>query len=286
MRRLHALGAVLMLLALVCGLPLLLAATIGDPLGGAKDLLAGAVTDRVVIDVLAAVAWLAWGQFAIAVAVELVSGLRRTPVPRRIPGVFAGQQHLARSLVTAALLLAPTLVSVAGPLVQVAAAAPAAVPAPAAVTLPPQRPAHPTAPTTATTTARVTIGAHGPRTWWDLAHTHLGAGDRWHELWALNENQRQPGGVLLSQPGPLRTGWTVLVPAAASRPPGSAETPAPAPPSRVAAATVPSSPVTAWPRSRPSTTPPGCGCGRPTRTGRSPEAPGSPIRTRSNPAGP
>jgi LysM repeat protein len=220
MRSVRALGAAVVLLALVAGVPLLLAGTIGNPVTGVQALLAGQVTSQAVIAMLASIAWLAWAQFAVATLVELVSGLRRTPVPRQIPGVFAGQQQLARALVTAALLLAPTLVSAAGPLVQAASATPiTTVAAPAApvaqqstlVAAAMAATAAPAAPVVATT--MITLDAQGPRTWWDLAQTHLGAGDRWRELWVLNEGRQQHGGVMLTDPGNLRAGWTILLPA-------------------------------------------------------------------------
>src|SRR6476659_5518663 len=103
MRFLRAVGAALLLVLLLVGAPALLAATIGNPAGSWPDLLAGDVSDRVIIDILAAVAYLAWAQFTIATVVELVSAVRRTPMPRPIPGIFGGQQHLARALVPAAL---------------------------------------------------------------------------------------------------------------------------------------------------------------------------------------
>ena len=124
MRTLRAAGAGLLLVLLVAGVPLALAATVGNPVGSWPDLLAGDVTDRVIIDILAAVAYLAWAQFAVATVVELVSAVRRTPMPRPIPGVFGGQQQLARTLVTAALLLLPTVGSAVTPTVQALAALP------------------------------------------------------------------------------------------------------------------------------------------------------------------
>ena len=48
MRRLKALGATLVLLVLVVGIPLVMAATIGDPLRGWADLKVGDLTGEVV----------------------------------------------------------------------------------------------------------------------------------------------------------------------------------------------------------------------------------------------
>src|SRR6478609_5411886 len=136
MRLLRSAGAAVVLVLLLAGAPLLLAATIGNPARSWPDLIAGDVSDRVIIDILAAVAYLAWAQFAVATVVELVSALRRTPMPRPIPGVFAGQQQLARALVTAALMLLPTVGSTVAPTAQALAALPhQGTPSPAVATL-------------------------------------------------------------------------------------------------------------------------------------------------------
>ena len=106
-RVLRSLASSLAALALLAGVPWLLTATIGNPLDRLPDLLAGDVNDHVVLAALAAVVWLAWAQFAVAFVVEFVSAVRRTPMPARIPGVFAVQQGLARALINGALLLLP-----------------------------------------------------------------------------------------------------------------------------------------------------------------------------------
>lgn len=246
-RVLRAVGAFTVLLLLLGGLPTLLAATIGDPTVGVPDLLAGDVTDAVLIDLLAAVAWLAWAQFALATAVELVSGLCRTPMPRRIPGVLAGQQQLARVLVTA-LLLSPAVATAllhtttparadtppphlvgitATSAVAVAPQAPNAAPADRQQTLRKHaragrsgarqseaRHAEPSLDLSgkASATVYVVPAAGGPATYWDLAEARLGNGQRWGEIWSLNEGRRQADGSLMTSPRLLRPGWTVLLP--------------------------------------------------------------------------
>ena len=107
MRALRSAASVALSLALLVGVPWLLSATIGNPLDRLPDLLAGDINDHVVLAALAAALYLAWAQFAVAFAVELVSAVRRTPMPRRIPGVFAGQQGLARALVSGGAAAAP-----------------------------------------------------------------------------------------------------------------------------------------------------------------------------------
>ena len=250
---LRALGALTVLLLLLGGLPTLLATAIGNPAASLPDLAAGDVTDAVLIDMLAAVAWLAWTQFAVATLVEGVSALRRSPMPRRIPFVLPGQQQLARVLVTA-LLLTPAVASTLLPMTsyaQTATTAPAAFPvrASAAVTATPSPPRSPPQDTPAVPTkpagarhARArqpatasaeplpnltgtdgTDGTDGTRvyvipagagaaTYWDLAATWLGSGERWPEIWDLNEGRQQTDGAVMTSPRLLRPGWTVLLP--------------------------------------------------------------------------
>jgi len=246
---LRAIGALVVLLLLLGGLPSLLAVAVGNPVAGLPDLAAGDVTDAALIDVLAAVAWLAWAQFAVATAVEGMSALRRTPIPRRIPLLLPGQQQFARVLVTA-LLLTPAVASAllpTTPYARAASTSPGTHSTRAGVTStatgaspgghrppatlaagPGKQPAarHPkpreavtpiahdrTDLTAATgTTLYVVPAGDGAGTYWDLAATWLGSGERWPEIWRLNEGRQQADGAVMSSPRLLRPGWTVLLP--------------------------------------------------------------------------
>ena len=192
MRALRAAASVVASLALLVGVPWLLSSTIGNPLTRLPDLLAGDVNDHVVLAALAAALYLAWAQFAVAFAVELISAVRRTPMPRRIPGVFAGQQGLARALVSGALLLLPVTASTVVPAAQAVAMTPGYHPAAAVVTElvpgPPGGPAATVAPVV-TPTREVTLTGDGARTWWDLA-SHP------------PRRRRRLAGTVGSQPGP------------------------------------------------------------------------------------
>lgn len=222
MRRVRALAAALALLALVAGVPALLVATVGNPLTGWPDLAAGDLSDAVLVDVLAAVAYLAWAQFALAVITEALCLLTPLRSPARLVIVRASQRRLARTLIAAAFLLSPptpALVLAAAAPPQVVAAAPAFTANP---TLPPAqlidaRTASPPAaePDAAPSRPTYTIRADGPGTYWDLAEHFLGDGQRWPEIWHLNGGRRQVDGAVMTSPGLLRPGWTVLLPASA-----------------------------------------------------------------------
>ena len=242
MNKLRSAAAALLLLILVMGVPLLLAATIGNPLKSWPDLLAGDVTDRVIIDILAAAAYLAWAQFTLAAAVEVVSAVRRTPMPRPIPGVFGGQQHLARTLVTAALLLLPTVGATVAPTAHAVAALlphPQTIPAATPLT----RPAATDRADPAAAWPAYTVTADGPATFWDLAETTLGSGDRWRDLWHANQGRVQPDGTVLDSAAALRPGWTVLVPKLPNAPAAPAAPADPATPADTATPAYPATPA-------------------------------------------
>lgn len=217
-RLLRVLACAVVSALLVIGVPWLLATTIGNPADRLPDLLAGDVNDQVILAAIAAVVWLAWAQFAVAFAVELVSALRRTPMPRRIPGVFAAQQGLARALVNGALMLLPLAVSTVAPAAQAIAMVPAAAPPASAAAVSAAASSGavstPTTPRPQVLTQPVTVTADGARTWWDLAVQQLGDGARWRQLWELNQGRVQDDGtILVSNRTVLKPGWTVVVPA-------------------------------------------------------------------------
>lgn len=249
MRRIRQFGAVIALVALLVGVPWLMATTIGNPLHAWGALKAGDLSDNVVIDLLAGVVWVAiwvaWFQFTVATLAAVrsaVSSLRR-PAGRQgwaagpqlaaahVPGEFTGIPHLARWLVASALLIGtaagvacmPARAMAAGPaqappaaVAQVHASATAAAPASAEhnhASTP--RPASPAA--SGTRTYVVPRDGSGPDTYWDIARTMLGSGERWHEIWDLNRGRVQADGSVMTQAGLLMPGWTVLVPAEPGR---------------------------------------------------------------------
>ena len=109
MRRLRALAALLLLAALIAGVPLVLATTIGNPLDSWDAVKAGDVSSQVVIDLLAAVVWLCWAQFAAATVLEGWSTARHITLPEHVPLVYGGGRALARTLIVTAFMLGPVL---------------------------------------------------------------------------------------------------------------------------------------------------------------------------------
>jgi DNA-binding SARP family transcriptional activator len=64
---------------------------------------------------------------------------------------------------------------------------------------------------------------------WAIAARYLGDGERWHEIFRLNQDRPQPGGQRLTDPGYIRPSWTLLLPPGrpAAAPPGHPARPAP-----------------------------------------------------------
>ncbi len=142
-------------------------------------------------------AWIAWAILALAFAVEIIARLARTPVPQLRP--IGGPQALVRGLVAAAatLFITATSVQAAGP----AQAAPVAA-----------RIVGEVAPTKDLVAESVgqnlpTYTVRPGDSLWSIAKTHLGAGERYPEIVALNPDK-------LTRPDFLKTGWTLTLPAA------------------------------------------------------------------------
>ncbi|HVX45630.1 MAG TPA: LysM domain-containing protein [Mycobacteriales bacterium] len=104
----RGLFATLIMLAVAAGLPVLLILFFGNPLPSMPDGQSFADTigsAEFLLDVIACIVWLAWGQFTACLIVELVAGIRGSGLPHRVP-LAGAQQDIARRLVTAVLLLA------------------------------------------------------------------------------------------------------------------------------------------------------------------------------------
>jgi len=206
-RRIRGLWALVLLLALAVGLPWTLASTIGNPLHQWSSIKSGDMSDQDVIAIMAAIAYLAWATFVLALLVELAADLiaavtRRPRRTIRIP-LLGVQQHFARNLIAGVLLLAPAVISVAGP------ATPAfASPAPTVAALTTSPHAHPASPVPAPTAPATGAGTGrqsasnsptstyripeqgGLRTYWALAEHYLHNGQRWPEIWQLNRGRQ------------------------------------------------------------------------------------------------
>ncbi|MFC3687288.1 LysM peptidoglycan-binding domain-containing protein [Aquipuribacter hungaricus] len=139
----------------VLGIPALLSVLVGWPLPstlpevtGLAGLATNPLPSSAVVDILAAVAWLAWAHFTVGVLVELVNATTRRGRPQlRLP-MWGPSQDLARTLVVALLL-----VGAAAPLTTASAAATPTASAPTISSTDQQAPAGQDAPTLSSATS-------------------------------------------------------------------------------------------------------------------------------------
>jgi DNA-binding SARP family transcriptional activator len=228
-RLIRGLVASAVLLALLVGVPAVLAAAVGWPLprsvpawhnvtstfsGDAR------LDPDTVWKVLACVVWIAWAQILVATAIE-IAAIARGGVALPIRGL-GHVQGLTGPLLGAAALLLPGSLTPAGgkaviPPVSAARTLVAHVEAPA---MPP-----PTGPDASPAPAPPTFIEHTVvrrDTLWDLAHRYLAPGGTPDEiasaveqLFDLNAGRPQPDGAALTDASLLRTGWVLRIPVSA-----------------------------------------------------------------------
>lgn len=229
---LKALGALLILIALLVGIPTGLLVFYGNPipttLPSASDI-ATLITSRdtlgALLFVIVWVGWIAWATFALSVVIELVARARHLQTPQ-IRGLGA-QQGAAAVLIAA----------VAGGL-----GAPAAMAAPVPLehtpavqtettSVPLETPAHdvPATPDAAAPQATpdedLVVTVQPGDTAWDLAEKHLGDGLQYKEIIAANEGRVQSDGstIQIGDDLWLEEGWELVIPGAAAPKPASTQ---------------------------------------------------------------
>ena len=251
------------LLAVLVGVPVALALTIGNPLpttAPSRAWLDTQVSSTVVLKVLAALLWLVWAHFAVCVLTELRAARRGSGLPGEVP-LGGGSQLLARRLVAGVLLLAgaaalaPQAATTSAPerstsslSIATEAAAPAAEAAPETAEAPAQAPE-------ATGTKTYVVQPPDGRRYdslWDISERTLGDPLRYKEVFELNKDRVQADGRRLVEADLIHPGWVLLMPADASGPGISvAATPPPATPAPVPAQAPPGSPVAEAPDAAP-----------------------------------
>lgn len=220
--------AVVVLAALVVGLPAALWA-LSQALRPARGLDLSRVVSALTrpddgslfLLALLLVGWCAWAVFTLSVAVEVVAFARRVPTPR-LPLLTLPQQGAAVLVATAALLVTPAGGSVSSPPVArpVAAASvfETSEPRPAVpVIVQTHEGQQPTTPradrhTAAASVPYPTVTVRRHDTLWSLAQSHLGSGERFGEIVALNLGRRQVDGRALTDANWIYPGWVLRLP--------------------------------------------------------------------------
>lgn len=217
----RGLASLALFLAVLIGPPIALAAAVGWPLPtsipdlGAIDRAArSGISDEVIVNTLAVIAWLTWAQIALSFLVEMVAVVRGRPA-LHLP-VFPGVQVAAARLVAGIAMLASTAnpaVAAAAPMplsaspaVAVVQVSDAAVPVAWSMQAPADPPSSPAA-----VLPTVTVQRHD--SYWAIAERCLGDGLRWRELRDLNVGRTMTDGHLIL-PGSdlLRPGWVLELP--------------------------------------------------------------------------
>ncbi len=235
----RAVAAVAVLTVLVVAPPLLLARYVGNPWPAEGVDFDAPLTDGALVGLLAVVCWILWAQLVVCVVVEAAAAVVGASRTIRVPVAFAGQQYLARRLVTVALA-----VSVSGPVVAAVVEAASASPAyavsqtPHSATL--MAPAatqvdalEKSAGSTAKSTSQAGEGLRVVQvdrgdTLWSLARDHLGSGQRWSQIADLNDGRTMVDGGVFRSADLIQPGWQLLMPPDAAGLPLTPKTPAPA----------------------------------------------------------
>jgi hypothetical protein len=222
-RLLRALLSVATVAAVLAAVPVGLARFAGSPLphsvphlGELRHALTQPVEDRALLNMIVALTWLTWAYLALSLLLELPAALLHRPARLRMPGPGG---RIAHRLVTGLVVASATVPALGGTaLAATTTARPASVTAAVAA---PRSPAAPGA--AAAADARVCVVQPGD-TLWDLAAAHLGDGEQWPRIFALNQGRPQPGGQALRDPDLILPGWRLHLPAspAASGAPAAA----------------------------------------------------------------
>jgi len=221
----RAVLAGLTLMALVIGLPILLARYGSWPIhqvptaSQLSDAPGQALTDDAVFAILTVAAWATWAAFTLSVLLELVAAVRGASRPT-LP--YLGPiQHGARQLVASFLMTA----TLTGPFASHRVAAAPALPPLSAVARPPvaaviHEEPPPQAPSDEPPDGQVTpiedlpvVRVARGDSPWSMAERHLGDGLRWRELWDLNRGVPQADGRAWVVEDQIDIGWQIRLPA-------------------------------------------------------------------------
>ena len=215
---LKALGALVVLAALIGGIPLALLTFYGNPipqqLPGTEDVAHLFTTNDSIgflLFVVVWIGWIAWATFTLSVVVEVIARMRHIPTPQ-LRGLSAQQGAAAVLVAAIAGLGAPAAMA------ETPAEIAPAVQTGEAPAMPAEQPSTETQSdhqdTSAPTTEDLVITVQPGDTAWDLAAKHLGSGSQWSEIVKANDGKIQPdGGALRVGEDPfLEPGWKLTIP--------------------------------------------------------------------------
>lgn len=209
--------SLIVVLFIILGIPALLI-TISNPLaaldtvGGSIASIDGSITFLLQV-FIPLIAWVGWASLVIPLITETIARARRVDAVQ-LPGILRVQQNVA------AVLIGLIFASGAGFSNAVAVeAASSATPAPVAtsVSAPATVQAQQAAPNASEMRQASQSGpsymVNGSQTLWGIAEATLGDGNRWNEIFLLNQNVVQNDGQALTSPDQwLNDGWVLTLP--------------------------------------------------------------------------
>jgi hypothetical protein len=236
-------GAVLILLALLIGVPAALLTVLGSPIPHtmpALSLLTHRLDIPAILKILSALVWLAWLQLVACLIAEVRAAVRNTGMPPRVP-LAGGIQPVVHRLVTAVLLLFSAATALSPAFMHQSAGVPPVVAAPAGRGGGASPAATPTAGQPALGAPGGSAGPASGRgqalepaphrvrrtekiyvvrppegryheSLWEIAQNHLGDGRRYREIFELNAGRPQPDGTKLTIASLIRPGWILRMP--------------------------------------------------------------------------
>jgi nucleoid-associated protein YgaU len=208
------LTALVGILLVVVGFPVLLLAVghLPNPGGWSVQGLIEALTrpddGTLFLTALTTVAWASWALFTTIIALEVVAQLRRRPV-LRLPGL-GWAQGLAAALVSTVVvgLSSQTAMAATAEIVPMETTHASAGISDASTAPAVQEDAHQSAQESADSTYTVQDGD----TYWSIAESQLGSGERYTEIVDLNRDRVMADGVVLTGDEFPRPGWELLLP--------------------------------------------------------------------------
>ena len=207
----QGIASTIVIVVIVGGLPLALAAMFGEPVTPVIDTYRDPLasdstrTQTLLTSTLVTVIWAMWALFTAAIATEIVASIKGRELRLQIPGVH----NAARQLVASATLtfsIFTTAIPSGAAIIQ--------LPDPATTI---EAVDHSTLDATSThtnnTTATTTYTVESRDTFWSIAETRLGDGLRWREIRDLNIGSTMHDGTTLhSETETLTPGWELAIP--------------------------------------------------------------------------